>query len=65
MQACHGLPASGGYLAFEATLDRVRNPVIGGPQCKETYNLIALVVTAANVGKLPTADHRYQQVMDQ
>ena len=25
MQACHGLPASGGYLAFKATLNRVRD----------------------------------------
>ena len=35
---------------------------IGGPQCKETSNPIALVVMPANVGKLHTADHRYQQV---
>ena len=38
---------------------------IGGPQCKETLNPIALVVMPANVEKLHTTEHRYQQVMFQ
>ena len=61
-QACHDLPASGGYSAFKATLIEFETG-IGGPQWKEKLNPYALVVMPANVGKPHTADHRYGQVM--
>ena len=35
--------------------------VVGGPQCMEISNLTAIFVIRADIGKLHTADHRYQK----
>ena len=36
---------------------------VGGPQCKEMFRPVALVLMPAKAGRLHTTDHRYQQVM--
>ena len=66
MQACHGLPAFGGHLAFIATFGRVRDRYWWPTMLGDIQSYCSsLVVMPANVGKLHTVDHRFQQVMYQ
>ena len=66
VQACHDFPASGGHLAFKATFDRVRDRYWWPTMLGDIQSYCSsLVVMPANVGKLHTVDHRFQQVMYQ